>query len=194
MGKEKKCKCGKVFQQFNSTQSRCIECAIAKGRYDTAKKIEREKSKAIKEFNKETSRRKEALKTTRDYIKPTQVVVNRYIRLRDQYEACISCGAKAGTYIVNAGHYFSAGGHNEMRFEPSNIHAQCDACNDGNRLSGNIHNYRLGLIERYGQKYFDDLCELKASKDLRKKSYTKEILADIRSEFKDKIKALQDNQ
>ena len=31
-----------------------------------------------------------------------------------------------------------------------NCHKQCSACNDGNKLSGNIHEYRKGLIKKIG--------------------------------------------
>lgn len=90
---------------------------------------------------------KERLKTRQDWLKEAQASVNRYIRLRDQGKPCISCGRHhQGQW--HAGHYRSVGANPEMRFLEMNIHAQCAPCN--NHLSGNIINYRIGLIARYG--------------------------------------------
>ena len=89
---------------------------------------------------------KESLKTKSDYLKETQVVFNRFIRLRDELLGCISCGTRSGK--MNAGHYMSVGSCPELRFNEYNVHKQCEKCNSF--LSGNLINYRIELIKRIG--------------------------------------------
>lgn len=110
------------------------------------KLIEQRKQKA---FNKQTRILKKGLKTRSDHLKEAQTVFNKYIRLRDAKDPCISCSRHhSGQY--HAGHYKSVGAYPELRFEELNCHKQCSACNDGNKLSGNIHEYRKGLIKKIG--------------------------------------------
>ena len=131
-----------------------------------------------KERRKDLRVRKQKLKTKAEWAKEVQAVFNKYIRLRDAKESCISCGRNHdGQY--HAGHYKSVGAHPELRFEPLNCHKQCAPCN--NHLSGNITNYRVGLLKKIGEekltwlegnhppaKYsIDDLKEIK--KDYQKK-------------------------
>lgn len=91
--------------------------------------------------------RKEKLKSRADHLRETQAVVNEYIRLRDAHLPCVSCGRyHDGQW--HAGHYRSAGGHPELRFEPLNIWRQCAPCNT--HKSGDLVNYRVELIRRIG--------------------------------------------
>lgn len=79
-------------------------------------------------------------------LKKTQEVFNKYIRLRDRDKGCISCGAE----VTEAGHYFSQGHHSALRFNETNTNGQCTRCNCF--LSGNLINYRMGLVKRYGEQ------------------------------------------
>lgn len=114
-----------------------------------------------------------ALKSRADHLKETQVVVNQYIRLRDAHLPCVSCGRfHDGQW--HAGHFRSAGGHPELRFEPLNIWRQCAPRNT--HKSGDLVNYRAELVRRIGaekvewlegphepQRYtIDQLKEIKA--------------------------------
>jgi hypothetical protein len=91
--------------------------------------------------------RKEKLKSRADHLRETQAVVNEFIRLRDAHLPCVSCGRfHDGQW--HAGHYRSAGGHPELRFEPLNIWRQCAPCNT--HKSGDLVNYRVELIRRIG--------------------------------------------
>ncbi len=72
---------------------------------------------------------------------------NRYIRMRDLGQPCISCQRHyVGKW--NAGHYKSVGANLELRFEPLNCHLQCEPCNTS--LSGNIIEYRKNLLLKIG--------------------------------------------
>lgn len=79
-------------------------------------------------------------------LKKAQTVFNAWIRERDKYAGCISCGAP----VSEAGHYFSAGHHSALRFNELNVNGQCTRCNCF--LSGNLIKYRQGLIKKYGEQ------------------------------------------
>ena len=134
----KKCKlCKNIFEPTKPLQQVCgWECAI-----------ELSKTKRIKTVKKEVKEAKLKLKSRSDWLKDTQVVFNKYIRLRDQDDGCISCGSKSA-YAYHAGHYRSIGSAGHLRFNEQNCHRQCSACNT--HLSGNLIRYRLGLIRKIG--------------------------------------------
>jgi hypothetical protein len=71
---------------------------------------------------------------------------NKWIRHRDKGLNCISCDKPPKK--ANAGHYFSQGGHSNVRFNEDNVHLQCEHCNS--YLSGNLLNYRIGIEKRIG--------------------------------------------
>lgn len=80
-----------------------------------------------------------------------QKAFNEWVRERDQGLPCISCGhPDDGTRKRNAGHYRPAGTNPALRFHPMNVNSQCERCNS--YLSGNLSEYRAGLIERIGIK------------------------------------------
>jgi hypothetical protein len=105
------------------------------------------KDTKIKTVKKEVKEAKLKLKSRSDWLKDTQVVFNKYIRLRDQDDGCISCGSKSA-YAYHAGHYRSIGSAGHLRFNELNCHRQCSACNT--HLSGNLIRYRLKLIRKIG--------------------------------------------
>ena len=129
---------------------------------------------------KETkTRMKTELKTTQDWLKEAQVVFNRYIRKRDQEQLCISCNTIPKK--KNAGHYFSSGGHSNVRFDEDNVHLQCEHCNTF--LSGNLLNYQIGIEKRIGA---ERLLELHTKAHTEKRWSIEEIKEIIK---KYKIKA-----
>ena len=85
-------------------------------------------------------------------LEKTQKVVNAYIRKRDEGLPCISCGSYNGN---QAGHYFTVKGYSALRFNEWNIHLQCAGCNMFKH--GNQAMYRIGLVERIGEKAVKEL-------------------------------------
>jgi hypothetical protein len=137
-----------------------------------------------KQWTKKKSQMKADLTTTSDYLKLTQQVVNKYIRVRDEGLNCISCDLPPKK--KNAGHYFSQGGHSAVRFDEDNIHLQCEHCNTF--LSGNLLNYQIGIEKRIGG---EKLMQLQAkAHDVKK--WTKEELKEIIEIYKKKIKNIAD--
>jgi hypothetical protein len=103
-------------------------------------------------WRKEKAERKKKLRTKSGAAKAAQKAFNAWVRLRDRDFPCVSCGRHhQGKY--NAGHYRSVGAAPELRFEPLNVHKQCEPCNS--HLSGNIVEYRIELARRIGQKNLD---------------------------------------
>lgn len=84
------------------------------------------------------------IKSLPKLLAQAQRVFNNYIRARDQFSGCISCGAT----VTEAGHYYSAGHHSALRFNEVNTNGQCTRCNCF--LHGNLIQYRQGIINRYG--------------------------------------------
>lgn len=70
---------------------------------------------------------------------------NAWIRKRDAGKPCISCGR----YVtLQAGHFYSAGNFNHMRFNEDNCHGQCLQDNYYKQQSDTL--YRKNLIEKIG--------------------------------------------
>jgi hypothetical protein len=172
----KNCK-DKFEPQYNSVQSVCsFECSI-----ELTKKNSEKKRK--KEWSKEKKKRKEALKTKSDYLKELQVIFNKWVRLRDRGNNCISCNKPAKK--ENGGHYRSVGGNPELRFEPLNCHLQCEYCNT--YLHANLINYRINLIKKIG---LDKVEWLESKHD--PKHYTIEQIKELKIYYRKEIKSLVD--
>lgn len=104
------------------------------------------------------------------------MVFNKWIRERDADKCCISSGGK----VEQAGHYYPAGSYSGVRFDEVNVNGQ--SIEDNCFKSGNEKDYRVGLIERYGQAEVDALDE--RAKTTRLKRWTREELEAIINNYK----------
>jgi len=142
----RKCKnkdCGKKFKpQYNTTQNTCgYRCAIEKVKQDKVKAYRKE-TKAIKARVREHDKGW--------HIKTLQAVFNKFIRLRDSAEGCISCGTRKNLKY-DAGHFRTVGAAPELRFCEENVHKQCSyLCNQ--TRTGNVTEYRIGLLKKIGEE------------------------------------------
>ena len=188
--KPKKCKapgCGKHFKPAMTTQKVCsVSCALAvakepKAQKVAAKAITRQKREDLKE-------RREKLKSKGDHLREAQQAFNAYIRERDRLEGhcCISSGRPLdwNGNAVDAGHYRSVGSAPHLRFNEMNCNAQSK--HDNRYLSGNVAEYRLGLIARYGLEAVEAL-----ERDQSVCRYTIEDLQAIKAKYRAKIKELR---
>jgi len=169
-----RCKnCKQKFEPIRFNQKYCLQHECLKA--------------AVVDFQqkqwKETKKRmKTELKTTQDWLKEAQTIFNKYIRLRDEGLNCISCNKPIRKGNVDAGHMWSAGGHSNLRFNEFNVNAQCSRpCNKDK--SGDINNYRLGFIKRYGA---DKLSDLDSIAHIERK-FTKDELKEIIKKYKDLV-------
>ena len=106
---------------------------------------------------------KYANKSTPYLKKKAQEVFNKWIRLRDAEQPCISCGKYT---TLQEGHFYSAGKHNHMRFLEHNCNGQCLQCNYF--LSGNLLPYRENLIEKIGLEAVEHLDFLSKIRTVQK--------------------------
>jgi hypothetical protein len=133
-----------------------------------------------KQWKQTKTRMKADLKTTSDWLKEAQVVFNKYIRERDKGLNCISCDKPPKK--KNCGHYYSQGGHSNVRFDEDNCHLQCEHCNSF--LAGNLLNYQIGIEKRIGA---ERLIELQGRAHLEKR-WSVDELKEIIKTYKNKIK------
>jgi ribosomal protein S26 len=129
-----------------------------------------------KQWKQTKTRMKAELETVQDLVKAAQLVFNKYIRERDKNELCISCKQKPKK--VNAGHFWNANNHWNVRFDEDNVHVQCERCNS--YLSGNLLEYRTNLISKIGAERFN---QLEARARVTRK-FTKDELKELIKKYK----------
>ena len=158
------CSCGRVIPPpFNSTiwPKICPSCDRIKRNKALLTRSHQTREKVAKKGCNEAGGGKKRKPPVKWRDKPlTEIIqyvqdkiVNPYIRIRDKtnFGKCISSN---GT-IKHAGHFFSVGSHPGMRFSIQNIHGQ--SIHSNMWQSGDLHNYRKGIIKRHGQAYLDEL-------------------------------------
>lgn len=178
----KKCKhCKKQFQPARNFQSWCsADCAVEIAKAKQAKQKAQEATKQRVQHAKA----KEAVKTKGQHAKEAQQAFNAFIRERDKDLPCISCGTTADVQYA-AGHYRTTAAAPELRFNPLNVHKQCNRnCNMGK--SGNLLNYRVGLIAKIGLEQVEWLEGMHEPK-----RYTIEDLKAIKAEYRAKLRDLK---
>ena len=153
--KPKTCKgCGDKFVPDRPLQVVCsVPCAWAYAGKENAK-TDRRLTRAAKA----------KLKTRAQWMKEAQAAFNKFIRLRDAGQPCISCGrvevewTRGGAW--DCGHFLGRGAYPELRFEELNAHKQCKSCNGGSAKYAKkgrtvSKEYQARLIERVGQDKVD---------------------------------------
>ena len=118
-------------------------------------------------------------------IKNTVIICHKYIRERDKYKSCISCG-EPWNDKHQAGHFYKAELFSTLKFNEDNIHGQCMGCNL--YKEGNESQYRVNLPKRIGIEKYNELNRLAS---LEKKStfkWSRTELTRIRNYYKNKLK------
>jgi hypothetical protein len=177
--KPKACKgCGQMFQPWSGFTKTCSPTCALKYTREKADKL------LAKQIRSEKMEMRARLMTRSDWLKRAQTAFNAWIRIRDRGQPCISCGCTLENRKVDAGHYRTVGAMAALRFEPLNCHSQCVPCNQ--HRSGNILEYRLGLIKRIGLEKVEWL-----EKDHPPKKYTIEQAQEIERQYKALCKAIE---
>ena len=173
--KTRKCKyCKSIFTPINSLQKNCFEPLCVSDWINEVKE---------KNWKRKKAKMKMDLMTLSDYVKLAQQVFNKYIRLRDAGNVCISCQKKP--LKSNAGHFYNANNHWSVRFDERNVHLQCEHCNT--YLSGNLIYYRENLLKKIGIEEFENL----SAEAMKTRKFTIEELKEIIATYKKKIKELE---
>lgn len=172
---------------FNLKYGLCPSCLFDFYSKDERGKILFKKAKDIlkaKNWKEEKAKMKESVKTLSDYEAEAKRSFQKWVRLRDENKPCISCGNPSQEDRAG-GHFYSAGMYSGLMFNPDNCHSQCNTyCNK--YLSGNLLQYRKGLINRFGIDFVENLDKL--SNELRNYKYTQQELIDIKKKYDNKIK------
>lgn len=99
------------------------------------------------------------------------VIFSKYIRARDAddngYCRCISCCLTENWKKMDAGHYIAQGSSYALKYNENNVNAQCTSCNKFK--SGNLINYRIGLVNKIGEKAVKNLEAIYQMKKISKK-------------------------
>lgn len=150
-------------------------CAITHAKAKNERKQAKEKAAERKVIREKLA----AMETKPQLTRKAQAAFNAFIRARDAGKPCISCGRPLSNEpnSYDAGHYRSVGSAPHMRFVETNCWAQCRHCN--NYLSGNVVEYRKGLIERVG---LAEVERLESDQTVRK--YTREALIEIARHYR----------
>jgi len=182
----KKCQnCKQQFEpRFNTLEKFCWnhECKTI----DALQKLEKINKNKSREWSQQKKRIQNSLKTSSNWKNELQKIFNLFIRLRDKNQPCISCGKKLPEKY-DAGHFHSVGSSPSLRFDERNVHAQCVHCNRDKH--GNVHEYRIGLIQRVG---IDIVNDLEKNRHVPSHLSTPEII-DFIELYKIKIKKMKNN-
>ena len=172
--KTRKCKyCKEPFTPITTLQKNCFKANCVTDWINETKQ---------KTWTKKKAKLKAELMTVQDYVKIAQQVFNKFIRLRDAGENCISCNKKP--LKENAGHFYNANNHWNVRFNEDNVHLQCEYCNT--YLHGNLIEYQKNLVQKIDAERYAFL--MWESKKTRK--FTIEELKEIINTYKKKIKQI----
>jgi hypothetical protein len=123
----------------------------------------------------------------KNYKKELDEVFAEYIRLRDSNGdtfRCISCGQVKPMSQCQCGHYISRA-HMATRFDENNCNGQCVSCNIFK--SGNVVEYRFGLIDKYGEEVVNQLEAMRNDQRQIKDPEYKELI----QYYKDKVKQMK---
>ena len=170
-----RCKnCKDKFEAKHFNQKYCLKEECVRVWVEAAK---------VKNWKKTKAKMKADLMTLSDYMKIAQQVFNKYIRLRDKGNVCISC--QKIPKKENAGHFWNANNHWSVRFDERNVHLQCEHCNT--YLSGNLINYRENLLKKIGK---DEYYNLEQESNKTRK-FTIDEVKEIIAAYKQKIKDIE---
>jgi hypothetical protein len=162
--------CGE--QKIHHRFGLCSSC-FAKWLYNTPeghKYLERMKIKAKKEVERKQkadwrANKKKLKEQTKNWKHELQTEINKIVRLIDKGQPCLA----RGTYPkqMHAGHVFSVGSNQTIRFNLHNIHRQSAQSNHFQNDDGLL---REGLRKEYGQDYFEFVSGLRKTPDLNLKN------------------------
>lgn len=175
--------CQTPFKRRNTLHKVCsVQCALKlteQGKAKRRRQAEREQRKADKI-------RLDKMKSTGDLMKEAQTAFNAFIRERDKGKACISCNTplNGAPNSYDAGHYRSRGAAGHLRFDEDNVHGQCKQCN--RYLSGNVVEYRRGLLAKIGQWRVEKL-----ENNNQTRTFSKDELREIKRAYQKKLKELK---
>lgn len=128
---------------------------------------------------------RESLKSIARLINDARTPFQKWIRLRDVNNGCISCPS-LNVKLWHAGHYFKAELYTGLIFHEMNVNKQCEKCNTYG--GGNESGYRIGLIKKYGEDAVKELESISDQNRLYK--FERDEIKQIKNKYQLKLKGL----
>jgi len=150
--------CNVKFEQKYFNIRFCLgnnDCILAFNNFVKEKKEQQRK----KEWNKQKKTMTEDLETKPILEKKLQTIINTIVRLIDKGSFCHST-KKPLNAKYDAGHFYSVGSNNTIRFNLFNIYAQSVHANQ--HLSGDQLNFLEVLRDVYGDNHAEYVLSLKS--------------------------------
>jgi hypothetical protein len=147
MVKPKKCRvCKEPFIPRSSTQVVCCwQCA----QILAERKRNAQEAKEQKQARQSIREQKKRLKTWQEWFNECKTLAQKYARLRDRHDGCISCNKPANWHGQwHGSHFRPAGNFKAVALNTWNIHKSCSECNACK--SGNLIEYQDKLIKKIG--------------------------------------------
>jgi len=117
---------------------------------------------------------------------------SKFIRARDAnwqgYCKCISCSTVKKWKEMEAGHFIPKGSDSALKYNEFNVNTQCNSCNT--YKSGNLIEYRHGLVEKIGKENVEKLEQSHYFKITKKKPNQLELNV-MYNFYSDKFKELK---
>ena len=184
--KNKTCRvCKNPFPPKSSTSIVCgFDCAVKYTEQQRKKKDEKQ-AKQVKREHLEAVKK---AKPKKWWANKAKTACHAYIRYRDRFKPCISCGTTSQTIQYAAGHFLPSGNNARHRYDEYNIHKQCNKrCNC--ELAGNHVGYKPKIIEKIGADHVEFM-----ENDNGTYKYSIEELQDIEIYYKEKLKYLKQQE
>lgn len=153
------------IKTYNAKYGLCMESCYKEWLMNTEegqevflKSLATGKKKIQTKQRKEFKNKKESII---DYSKKLQEKVNEIVRLIDVGLPCLARGYHPNQ--IHAGHIFSRGSNQSIRYNLHNIHRQSAQSNHYQNEDGLL---REGLIKEYGKEYYDFILALRQTPSL----------------------------
>lgn len=158
--------CGKEFDRSFTLNTCCSpRCAT---KYLESKDKEKRKVKREKKSVSVTVLKSKLWKIISEYIRRKYADSNEFCK-------CVTCDTTKHWKELHAGHFCPAGASSYLRYVENNIHPQCYHCNIN--LGSNPIEYRIYMIQTYGEKFVEQMLDLRNEIAVRK-SYDYQTLID----------------
>lgn len=138
--------CKTKFAPRSSTTVVCsIECAIENNKRN-ADRLEARRKVIAKREHKQAL---EAIKRPQEWFDDCKKIAQKYARIRDKDDGCISCDKGPNWWGQwHGSHFMPAGNNKAVALNLLNINKACSECN--NHKSGNLVVYQDKLIKKIG--------------------------------------------
>jgi len=157
----------------------CEACGIEFEVYQSTVKWNVAKYCTLKCFNKNVASKRKKRKQSTLKLRLWRIF-SLYIRWRDQGK-CISCNHVGYWQEMDAGHYVPRTAGLSLYFDERNVNSQCQSCNRFRH--GNLSQYALGLISKYGDTILQELDE----KRKVTKKYSKDEYINMFDDYKNRF-------